>query len=149
MGVNFMLQINIMKVDKDVPTPKYAHQDDAAMDVYSAENYVLQPGERKIISTGLKFDTPVGYEIQIRPRSGLSLKHGIAVLNSPGTIDAGYRGVVGILLINHGKEPFEIKKCDRIAQITFHKVISTELIEVNEISEATDRGAGGFGSTGK
>lgn len=144
-----MLQIKMVKVDKDVPTPKYAHHDDAAMDIHSAENQILNPGERKLISTGIKFETPEGYEIQIRPRSGLSLKNGIAVLNSPGTIDAGYRGVLGILLINHGKEAFEIKKGDRIAQIAFHKIITTELVEVDEISEKTSRGKGGFGSTGK
>lgn len=143
-----MIQAKILKVDKELPTPKYAHYGDAGMDVYSAEDYVLKPGERKIFSTGLKFEIPEGYELQVRPRSGLAAKHGITVLNSPGTVDFQYRGILGVILINHGKEDFEVKRGERIAQIVFNKFETAELIEVDELSE-TERGEGGFGSTGR
>lgn len=143
-----MIKTKILKVDKGLPTPKYAHDGDAGMDVYSAEDYVLKPGERKVFSTGLKFEIPEGYEIQIRPRSGLAAKYGITVLNSPGTLDYQYRGILGVILINHGDADFEVKKGERIAQIVFNKFESSELIEVDELSE-TVRGEGGFGSTGK
>ena len=143
-----MITAKIVKVDKDLPTPKYAHYGDAGMDVYSAEDHILQPGERKILSTGLKFEIPEEYEIQVRPRSGHAAKHGVTVLNSPGTLDYQYRGVLGVMLINHGKEDFEVKRGERIAQIVFNKFETAELIEVDELSE-TIRGAGGFGSTGR
>lgn len=143
-----MIEVKILKVDKDLPTPKYAHYGDAGMDVYSAEDYILKPGEKKIFSTGLKFEIPEGYELQVRPRSGLAAKHGITVLNSPGTLDFQYRGILGVILINHSKEDFEVKRGDRIAQIVFNKFETAELIEVDELSE-TVRGEGGFGSTGR
>lgn len=143
-----MIKVKILKVDKELPTPKYAHYGDAGMDVYSAEDYTLKPGERKIFSTGLKFEIPEGYELQVRPRSGLAAKYGITVLNSPGTLDFQYRGILGVILINHGKEDFEVKKGDRIAQIVFNKFETAELVEVDELSE-TERGEGGFGSTGR
>ncbi|MEM4637893.1 MAG: dUTP diphosphatase [Candidatus Woesearchaeota archaeon] len=143
-----MIKVKILKVDKELPTPKYAHYGDAGMDVYSAEDYILKPGERKIFSTGLKFEIPEGYELQVRPRSGLAAKYGITVLNSPGTLDFQYRGILGVILINHSKEDFEVKKGDRIAQIVFNKFETAELVEVDELSE-TERGEGGFGSTGR
>ncbi len=143
-----MLKVNIVKIDKDLPTPKYAHVGDAGMDLYSAEDYILKSGERKIISSGIKVEVPEGYELQIRPRSGLAAKNGITVLNTPGTIDHQYRGIVGVILMNHSNESFEIKKGERIAQMVFNKFESAELIEVDELSE-TARGEGGFGSTGK
>jgi len=143
-----MIQAKILKVDKELPTPKYAHFGDAGMDVYSAEDYVLKTGEHKIFSTGLKFEIPEGYEVQVRPRSGLAAKNGITVLNSPGTLDYQYRGILGVILINHGSSSFEVKRGERIAQIVFNKFESAELIEVDELSE-TVRGEGGFGSTGK
>lgn len=142
-----MIQVKILKIDKELPTPKYAHYGDAGMDVYSAEDYILKPGERKIFSTGLKVEIPEGYELQVRPRSGLAAKYGITVLNAPGTVDFQYRGILGVILINHGKESFEVKKGDRIAQIVFNKFETAEFIEVEELSETT-RGEGGFGSTG-
>lgn len=143
-----MINVKILKVDKELPTPKYAHYGDAGMDVYSAEDYVLKPGTRKIISSGLKFEIPEGYELQVRPRSGLAAKHGITVLNSPGTVDFGYRGILGVILMNHGTEDFEIKRGERIAQIVFNKFETAQLEEVDLLTE-TVRGEGGFGSTGK
>jgi len=143
-----MIHVDMIKVDSDLPTPKYAHHGDAGMDLYSSENCIINPGERKLVSSGIKLAIPEGYEVQIRPRSGLALKNGITVLNTPGTIDHQYRGVVGVILINHSNAPFEVKKGERIAQMVFSKFESAELREVNELSE-TARGEGGFGSTGK
>ncbi|MCT4622039.1 MAG: dUTP diphosphatase [Schleiferiaceae bacterium] len=108
----------------------------------------LFPGEWKLVPTGLSIALPVGYEAQVRPRSGLAYKHGITVLNSPGTIDADYRGDVGVILINHSKHSFEIKNGERIAQLVIAKHEQAEWIEVKELDK-TERGAGGFGSTGK
>jgi dUTP pyrophosphatase len=142
------MRVEILREDKDLQLPKYQHEGDAGMDLYSAEDYVLKPGERKIFSTGIKLAIPKGYEVQIRPRSGLAIKQGITVLNTPGTIDHQYRGMVGVILINHSKESFEIKKGERIAQMVLNKFENFELEEVEELSE-TERGEGGFGSTGK
>jgi dUTP pyrophosphatase len=143
-----MVHVDILKVDPSLPTPKYAHYGDAGMDIYSSEDCIINSGERKLISSGIKLAIPEGYEVQIRPRSGLALKNGITVLNTPGTIDHQYRGVVGVILINHGEAPFEVKKGERIAQMVFNRFESAELKEVSELSE-TARGEGGFGSTGK
>ena len=109
---------------------------------------VLQPGDRALIPTGIAMALPDGFEAQIRPRSGLAYKHGVTVLNSPGTIDADYRGDVGVLLINHGKEPFTVEDGMRVAQMVVAKYSQFEWNEVEDLS-STDRGAGGFGSTGK
>lgn len=132
------------------PLPEYQTQHAAGLDLMAnlVEEVTLQPGERKLIGTGLKLALPEGYEAQIRPRSGLALKHGITVLNSPGTIDADYRGEIKVLLINHGQEPFSIKHGERIAQLILAKYnqISWEIVE--ELPE-TKRGEGGYGSTGK
>ena len=138
-----------LKIQKtaDVPLPKYAHEGDAGMDLYSAEYLVLKPGERKVVSAGIKIAVPEGYEAQIRPKSGLTLNHGITVLNTPGTIDAGYRGTVGVILINHSNEDFKIEKGSKIAQIVINKIETVEVEEVEELDE-TKRGEGGFGSTG-
>ena len=141
------MKVEILKTEKDLPTPKYAHDGDAGMDVYSAIDQELQPRERKLIPAGFKMAVPYGFEVQVRPRSGLALKHGISVVNSPGTIDHQYRGDVGILLINHSNESFSIKRGDRIAQIVFNKVELVHFDEVESLSETT-RGEGGFGSTG-
>jgi len=140
------MKIRIQKVE-DVKTPSYAHPGDAGLDLYSAEDYVLKSGERKIVSTGIKIAVPHGYEAQIRPKSGLAAKYGISVVNTPGTIDAGYRGIVGVILINHGSEDFKIEKNMKIAQMVINKV---ELVDIEEVSELDDtsRGKGGFGSTG-
>lgn len=142
-----MIDVKILKVDKDLPTPKYVHQGDAGMDLYSAEAYSLKPGERKLFSTGLKIEIPESYEVQIRPRSGLALKNGISIVNTPGTLDFQYRGVIGVILINHGTEDFVVTRGDRIAQMVFNKFETAKLIEVEQLSE-TVRGEGGFGSSG-
>ncbi len=141
------MKVHIMKTDKDLPTPQYAHHGDAGMDVYSAIDYELKSGEWKIIPTGFKIAVPYGFELQVRPRSGLAAKHGVSVANAPGTIDHQYRGPVGIIMINHGKELFPIKRGDRIAQIVFNKIEFVQFEEVETLDE-TIRGSGGFGSTG-
>lgn len=110
--------------------------------------FCLEPGKRLLIPTGLAIQIPPGYEGQIRPRSGLALEHGVTVLNAPGTLDSDYRGEVGVLLINHGQDDFWIKHGDRIAQLVIAKVERIDVLEVTELDE-TERGAGGFGSTGK
>lgn len=141
------LKVKVKRLDKEIPLPKYAYHGDAGMDVCSKINYILPPGEHSVIPTGLSFAIPEGYEMQVRPRSGLAAKQRVTILNSPGTIDQGYRGELGVVLMNHGKIPFEIKKGDRIAQIVFSKVETTELIETEELPP-TERGKGGFGSSG-
>ncbi len=138
----------IEKIDKELPTPRYAHHGDAGMDVYSRETYTLLPGEHKIIGTGLKTAVPYGFELQVRPRSGLAAKHGISIVNSPGTVDHSYRGELGIILINHSKEAFQINRGERIAQIIFNKVEIVQLEETDSLDK-TERGEGGFGSTGQ
>jgi dUTP pyrophosphatase len=134
----------------DLPLPQYQTKLSAGMDIpaYIEGAVTLQPGDRTLIPTGLFLEIPPGYEMQIRPRSGLALKHGITVLNSPGTIDADYRGEIKVLLINHGQEPFVISKGDRIAQMILakHEVISWE---ATSQLNTTDRGDGGYGSSGK
>ena len=142
------MKLKIKKLNPDAIIPAYQTPLAAGFDLHSIEDCILRPNERKLIKTGLAFEIENGYEIQIRPRSGLAFKHGITVLNSPGTIDADYRGEIMVLLINLGSEDFEIKKGDRIAQAVIAPVIQAEFIEVNELSE-TKRGKGGFGSTGK
>ncbi len=139
--------IKIKKLTNDAIVPSYARYGDAGMDVYAIEEAVLKPGERKLISTGLAFEIPYGTELQVRPRSGLALKQGISIVNSPGTLDYGYRGELKILLINLGEENFEVKKEDRIAQVVLNRIEITDIEEVDELSE-TERGEGGFGSTG-
>ena len=128
--------------------PNYQTEEASGFDLHSIEDIILKPNERKLIGTGLAFEIPKGYEIQIRPRSGLAYKYGISVLNSPGTIDSDYRGEIKVLLINHSDTDFEIKIGERIAQGVIQKVIQAKFEEVEELNK-TARGAGGFGSTGK
>ena len=130
--------------------PKYESPGAAGLDLRAKleDSFTLQPLERTLVKTGLFMEIPEGYEAQVRPRSGLALKKGITVLNAPGTIDADYRGEVGVILINLSKDPFVIENGDRIAQLVFAKVEQANLVEEIELSE-TERGAGGFGSTGK
>lgn len=138
----------VKKLHPDAVIPTYKHEGDAGMDIRSIESLVIEPGERKLVKSGLAFVIPIGYEIQVRPRSGLALKHGITVLNAPGTVDSAYRGDVGAILINHSDKPFMIEKGMRIAQIVFAKVKNVHnLVEVHEIDE-TVRNTNGFGSTG-
>jgi len=130
-----------------LPLPGYATAGAAGMDVVSAEDVTIAPGVRHAVASGLAVAIPPGYEIQVRPRSGLALKHGITVPNTPGTIDSDYRGELKVILINHGSEPFEIRRGDRVAQLVLAPVTQASWLEVNELDE-TARGEGGFGSTG-
>lgn len=134
-----------------LPLPAYQSAHAAGFDLVAAVpedgSITLDPGERVLVATGLVFELAQGYEAQIRPRSGLALKHGVTVLNSPGTIDADYRGEVKVLLINLGKAPFLVQRGDRIAQAVIGPVAQAEIAEADALNE-TDRGAGGFGSTG-
>ena len=131
----------------DLPLPAYATPGAAGMDVVAAEALILAPGARHAVATGFAMAIPEGYEVQVRPRSGLALKHGITCLNTPGTIDSDYRGEVKIILANLGSEPFEIKRGDRIAQLVPAAVQRAALLEVSNLDDTT-RGTGGFGSTG-
>ncbi len=142
------MKINIINKSSH-QLPKYETSASAGMDLRAnlTESIVLKPFERILVKTGLFIELPVGYEAQVRPRSGLALKKGITVLNTPGTIDADYRGEIGVILINLSNEDFVIENGERIAQLVIAKYEQAALIEVNELSE-TQRGAGGFGSTG-
>jgi len=131
-----------------LPLPSYASAGAAGMDVVAAESLTLEPGARHAVSTGFAIAIPEGYEVQVRPRSGLALKHGITCLNTPGTIDSDYRGEVKVILANLGSEPFEIVRGERIAQLVPAPVQRARFVEVESLSE-TQRGAGGFGSTGQ
>ena len=135
-----------------LPLPAYQSAHAAGLDLLAAvpENapLVLAPGKHAMVPTGLAIALPDGFEAQVRPRSGLAAKHGVTVLNSPGTIDADYRGEIQVILINHGSEPFAIKRGERIAQMVIAPVVQAKLVAVAELS-TTDRGAGGFGSTGR
>ena len=130
--------------------PQYATEQSAGLDLRAAVHspLVLSPGERKLVPTGLAIALPAGYEAQVRPRSGLALKHGVTVLNTPGTVDADYRGEVGVILINLGQEPFTIERGERIAQMIVAPVSQLVWQEAAELDES-ERGAGGFGSTGR
>lgn len=128
--------------------PAYATAGAAGMDIVSAERVTLRPGSRHAVATGFAMAIPEGWEVQVRPRSGLALKHGVTCLNTPGTIDSDYRGEVRVLLINHGDEPFIIERGDRIAQLVVAQAVQATLTEVAQLDD-TARGSGGFGSTGR
>ncbi len=134
---------------EDIPLPEYQTEDSAGMDLHAVinEDIILMPGERKLIPTGIRIALPQGYEAQIRPRSGLAIKHGIGMPNSPGTIDSDYRGEICVILINWGQEPFQIKRGDRIAQMIVAPVSRVQWIPVTELP-TSNRGPGGFGHTG-
>ena len=145
-----MIRIQIARLPhgEGLPLPAYATPGAAGMDVVAAEDLDLAPGERHAVSTGFKVAIPMGYEIQVRPRSGLAFKHGVTVPNTPGTIDSDYRGELKILMINHGADPFPVRRGERIAQLVPAAVTQAGFDEVDEL-DATDRGHGGFGSTGQ
>lgn len=149
--MNDIVKVSLTPLENAVglQLPTYATEQAAGMDLTAAleEAVDIGPGDRMLIPTGLSIALPKGYEAQIRPRSGLALKHGITVLNTPGTIDADYRGEIGVLLINHGHEDFTVERGMRIAQMVIERHAIVEW-DVAEILEETDRGAGGFGSTG-
>lgn len=134
---------------KDLPLPSYATEGSSGMDLYAdvREGLTLDPGQIKLVSAGIYVSIPSGYEAEIRPRSGLALKHGITLLNTPGTIDSDFRGLVSLIVINHGKEPFIISRGMRLAQMVIKEVIKAEFDVVEELDE-TKRSAGGFGHTG-
>ncbi|OGW84046.1 MAG: deoxyuridine 5'-triphosphate nucleotidohydrolase [Omnitrophica bacterium RIFCSPLOWO2_01_FULL_45_10] len=135
---------------EDIPVPKYATSGSSGMDLCAdvEEGVILEPGDIRLISTGIYLDIPEGYEAEIRPRSGLALKHGIGLVNSPGTIDSDYRGLVSLILINHGKESFKIRRGERVAQMVIKEVVRAE-IDLKESLSGTARASGGFGHTGK
>ena len=146
-----MLKIQIKKLDHgiDVPTPKYMSDHAAGMDLYAAvkEETIIPSGQWKLIPTGFAMAIPQGFEAQVRPRSGLALKQGVGILNTPGTVDADYRGEVGVILMNHSQKDLMIKRGDRIAQMIINKIERVVIEEVAELTE-TNRGSGGFGHTG-
>jgi len=141
------ITVNVKILSPDATLPTKAKPGDAAFDLYSTIDYTLSPSERFGVPIGISLEIPDGYEGQVRPRSGLALQKGITVLNSPGTIDSGYRGEVKCTLINLGEIPFKIKKGERIAQLAIRPVPTVKLIEVDELTD-TERGTGGLGSTG-
>ena len=144
-----MKTVKLKILDRSIPVPKYAHTGDAGLDLYSSINCELRPFERKKIPTGIKISIPKGYAGFIQPRSGLAIKNGISVVNTPGLIDSGYRGEVCAILINlDPKNTFKIKKGDKICQLVIHKVEEVKLEIVEDLGK-TSRGEGGFGSTGK
>lgn len=135
------------RIHPDAVLPAYAHPSDAGMDLRSVADVVIPRGGRALVPTGLVILLPPRYEAQVRPRSGLALKHGVTVLNSPGTIDAGYRGEIGVILANFGEADFAVKRGDKIAQLVIAPVTQPQVVET-DVVDATDRGMGGFGSTG-
>ena len=140
--------LKVKKLTAAAIIPSYSHPGDAGLDLFAAEPSQVQPGEVKLIKTGIAIELPHNTEAQVRPRSGLALKNKITVLNTPGTIDEGYRGEVGVIIINHGESPFVVTEGMKIAQLVVKPVLRVEIIEVEQLSE-TARGAGGFGSTGQ
>ncbi len=141
------MMLRIKRLCAEATMPRYAHPEDAGMDLYSIESQVIQPGETALVPTGIAIALPPDTEAQVRPRSGLAAKNSVTVLNTPGTIDEGYRGEIKVIMINHGKEPFVIEPGMRIAQMVICPVLHPEVVEVLELDE-TARGSGGFGSTG-
>lgn len=141
------MKLLVEKISEKAIIPFQAHEGDAGMDLFSVEEVVLKPMERKLIHTGIRIQLPKNTEAQIRPRSGLALKNGITVLNTPGTIDEGYRGEIGIILINLGSEEFKVEEGMKVAQMVIKPTLSLEVEEAVELTETT-RGKGGFGSTG-
>ena len=145
-----MIEIKLSRLPHGdgLPLPRYASDHAAGLDVCAAEELLLEPGARHAVATGFAIEIPDGYEVQVRPRSGLALKYGITCLNTPGTIDSDYRGEVKVILANLGQEPFEIRRGERIAQLVPAPVLRASFTEAVELAE-TARGAGGFGSTGR
>ncbi|MFA5839604.1 MAG: dUTP diphosphatase [Candidatus Margulisiibacteriota bacterium] len=143
-------QVKRLPHGMDLPLPKYMSEHAAGMDLYAAvnEDVIIEPSGWKLVPTGLAMALPEGYEAQVRPRSGLALKQGVSVLNTPGTVDADYRGEVGVILMNHSKQNLVVKRGDRIAQMIINKIERITFEEVIELP-STERGAGGFGHTGR
>jgi dUTP pyrophosphatase len=144
---NYNYILKIKKIHEKAIIPKYAHEGDAGLDLYAVKELILQPGERGLVHTGIQIELPKNTEAQIRPRSGLALKNGITTLNSPGTIDEGYRGEIGVILINHSNEIFKVEEGMKIAQMVIKPVFKVNIIETSELSES-ERNEKGFGSSG-
>lgn len=141
------MKLLIQKVNDKAIVPFYAHKGDAGLDLFSVEKVIIKPMERKLVPTGIKIQLPENTEAQVRPRSGLALKHGITLLNTPGTVDEGYRGEIKVLMINLGQEPFLVEEGMKIAQMVI-KPVEQVIVEETDVLSCTERGEGGFGSTG-
>jgi dUTP pyrophosphatase len=143
------MDVLIKRLDESVPLPSYAKAGDAGADLATRIDFTIQPGERMLVPTGISIALPNGYVALVHPRSGLAIKHGISMVNTPGTVDAGYRGELQVILINHDlTQPVSFKKGDRIAQLVIQKVERAQFVEVENLP-GSERSAGGFGSTGK
>ena len=142
------MHISYLKLDSELPTPHHAQPGDGGVDLYARTAVSLEPGGRAMVATGVAVAIPEGYAGFVVPRSGLAAKHGVGVTNGPGLIDAGYRGEIHVLLVNHGSEPVSLVRGDRVAQLVVVPVIAQEFVEVSELPESV-RGDGGFGSTGE
>ena len=147
MGIKKDYLLKVKLLSEKAQLPQYAHEGDAGLDLFSTSEAVIQPGESAALNTGISIQLPPDTEAQIRPRSGLALKEQVTVLNAPGTIDQGYRGEIRVILINHGKSPFQVWIGMKIAQMVIKPVLLVKVENVEELDE-TDRGVGGFGSTG-
>jgi dUTP pyrophosphatase len=140
--------LRVKRLSEAAVLPRYAHPGDAGLDLCAAVEAVIEPGRWRTVGTGIAIELPPGTEGQVRPRSGLASRHGVTVLNAPGTIDEGYRGEVGVILINHGREPFHVAPGDRIAQLVVQPRLTLGVVDVDVLPD-TARGSGGFGSTGR
>lgn len=147
LGDRGSVPLRVKRLDPEIELPAYAHPGDAGLDLRSAEELVLLPGQRALISTGFSMALPEGYAAFVQPRSGLAARHGISIVNTPGLVDCHYRGEVKVILINLGNEPFKVRRGDRIAQMVIQRVENAAVLEVEEL-DPTERGEGGFGSTG-
>ncbi|WP_244927696.1 dUTP diphosphatase [Nocardioides sp. W7] len=142
------LDVQVQRLDPDLPLPSYAHPGDAGADLLTTVDVTLAPGERALVPTGVALALPEGYVALVHPRSGLAARHGLSIVNSPGTVDAGYRGEIKVLLVNHDPaEPIELRRGDRIAQLVVQRFERARFVEVSELP-ASVRGEGGYGSTG-
>jgi len=141
------VRVPVLRVDADLPLPAYARADDAGLDLHAAETVTLKPGDRMLVATGIALAIPPGFAGFVLPRSGLALRHGVTLLNTPGLIDAGYRGEIKVLLVNHGTAPVTLQRGDRVAQLMVQRVEHVALAPVAELPDSA-RGDGGFGSTG-
>jgi dUTP pyrophosphatase len=143
-----MMQLKVKRLNPRAILPAYARDGDAGLDLFAVDAFAIAPGASALVGTGIAIELPPGTEAQVRPRSGLALKHSVTVLNTPGTVDEGYRGEVGVILINHGPTPFTIEAGMKIAQLVVSPRIQVEVTEVAALQDSA-RGAGGFGSTGR
>ena len=141
------MRLRVQRLTADATIPAQAHPGDAGLDLHSAVDLDVPPGETRLVGTGLAIELPSGTEAQVRPRSGIALQHCVTVLNTPGTIDEGYRGEVGVILINHGRTTFEVRRGMKVAQLVVKPTLTIEVVAVDALSD-TPRGGGGFGSTG-